>query len=162
MWDIDSLNNIIELCSKRDVAIKCAKFLPPPEEPDTPSSPFANSRPLMALVCVSISLACLIMNSSSETNQKFPRTKVQLFSLRANQIVKVVTFLSEVFNVFCSPRHFLVVRLPFHYGNFSLLKALKDRIYVLHASTFEKIISLDTYPSPVPDQVIALGPRWLA
>jgi len=70
-----------------------------------------------------------------------------VLSLKANAIVNVTSFLSEVYNVYPSPKIFLV--------------ALKDRIYGLNPCTFEKEFSLETYPSPVPDQVVALSSRWL-
>ncbi|KAH3744583.1 hypothetical protein Pelo_14036 [Pelomyxa schiedti] len=135
VWDIDNLSNIQELFSKREAAIKCAKFLPSPKETETVQSPFFQSRPLLALV-------------AGENTQNISKNKLRIFSLKQNDVVNVITFNSDIYNLYPSSRIFLV--------------ALKDRIFGFNPCSLEKEFTLETYPSPFLDQVVALSSRWLA
>eukprot|EP00727_Mastigamoeba_balamuthi_P012994 m51a1_g8317 hypothetical protein (855) ;mRNA; r:113413-116592 len=87
VWDLEDMSDVREVCSRRDVSIKVARFLAGP--------PSQASGPLLAL-------------ASAEEAPSFPRTTVRLFSLRRRDYVKGIRFASEVLNILSSPRVLLV------------------------------------------------------
>ncbi|KAL6064695.1 BCAS3 domain-containing protein [Balamuthia mandrillaris] len=146
VWDIEDLDNVVQIVSKREGAIKCAKFLC-----TSPTKNRLSGRyPILAL-------------ASAEEGAKFPKNAVKFYSLKEQDYLNmIIRFPSEVFAIHCSNRLLVV--------------SLYDQIYCLDINTLKKKLVVSCYaprgsntraPSSSggtysPATVMALGPRWLA
>jgi len=136
VWDVQDLENVHELISRREGPIKCLKFMPTPFEKETPENPLYLKRPLLAVA------------SASDVSSQFPNSMVKLYSLVTHDYVNMLRFRTEVYSILCSKRLLVV--------------ALKDHLYAFDSVSMEKIFTLNTFPCPSPYGVVALGSRWIA
>eukprot|EP01107_Rhizomastix_libera_P008385 TRINITY_DN2356_c0_g1_i1.p1 TRINITY_DN2356_c0_g1~~TRINITY_DN2356_c0_g1_i1.p1 ORF type:complete len:631 (+),score=159.49 TRINITY_DN2356_c0_g1_i1:45-1895(+) len=132
VWDLTNLESIEEIFSKKNLPAKQAKFL---QFPDGERNIIHENHPIL-----------LVVPLSSE--KEASRNQVLLYSLKTESVVHSFSFPSEVFSIHCSKNFFVI--------------ALQDSLQVFNSASLDFIISLPTYPSPVPEQVLALGSRWIA
>jgi hypothetical protein len=175
VWDVEDTADIREVCSKRDLAIRTARFLPAPEQQvprSEQAAAFAQRRPLVALV-------------SAEDTPAFPRTAVRVWSMRTREVVKGIRFASDVLALQCSARVLAVATRDKIYG-FDVATCA-ERVFTVHAFPLPSPVSSATAPLSSADQLptasagqtavatggsggsgdaptpaMALGARWLA
>jgi len=73
---------------------------------------------------------------------------VRFFSLRENEYVHHIRFHGDVHAATCNRHSFIV--------------CLKNQLILHRMSDLTPVQTLSTFPSPTPQGVLALGPRWLA
>ncbi|KAH3761230.1 Autophagy 18 F [Pelomyxa schiedti] len=149
VWDIENLNSVVEICSKREAAVKCAKVLPIPVTPETPGYPLFDARPAIALVMgEKLPYDTERPTTPTAALTRFPCKQLRLFSLKTGQTVKDFSLDDEIYNIYCSKHIFII--------------ALQLKLLLIDPSTFQQIGELPTFPCPANGQVLALSDRWLA
>eukprot|EP00743_Colponemidia_sp_Colp-15_P008668 GILK01009436.1.p1 GENE.GILK01009436.1~~GILK01009436.1.p1 ORF type:complete len:819 (-),score=144.85 GILK01009436.1:231-2645(-) len=139
VWDVHDPKQAQELMTKRDVPIRCGKFLDQPVTTSVlPESGGALSGcyPLVALV-------------SGVEQPQFSRSVVKIYSLPKRSFVHILRFRSEVLSIATS--------------ELALVVATADKLEVVNARELQVMFTLNGYPTlETSFPPMALGSRWLA
>eukprot|EP01118_Nematostelium_gracile_P016781 TRINITY_DN7034_c0_g1_i1.p1 TRINITY_DN7034_c0_g1~~TRINITY_DN7034_c0_g1_i1.p1 ORF type:complete len:426 (+),score=73.63 TRINITY_DN7034_c0_g1_i1:87-1280(+) len=135
IWDIENTQNIHEIISKRDGAIKSLKFLPKPINEEREQDPLYRKRPILAVA-------------------RSHEHKVNLFNLSANDFTNALNFNSEIYSIMCTKR-LLVVALKDHLFAFNSVTMQREMAISTHPCPFNiGVVALGSrwlaYPANIP------------
>lgn len=164
VWDVEKVNHVFELASKRDGPVAFLRVQPQP----SPDGGLKAARPLLLVItgdmanCIA---PCGLANGysgvvgnppPSAMVNHFTPTVLKFYSLCSHAYVHELRFRTAIYTVRCSPRVVVV--------------ALVSQLYCIDAATLQHTFSVLMYPSPQAGEVgpcigygaVAVGPRWLA
>lgn len=171
VWDIEEVDNVHEILSRRDGPVAFLRIQPQPITLDKENNGFKDAAPLLLVVTgdaavnegnVTGTLGIGYSNGGVVTalseSSNFIPTAVSFYSMKTHAYVHKLRFRSAIYSVRCSPRIVAV--------------ALTNQIFCYNTATLELMFSVPTYPISQGGQgpgslnigygPMDVGPRWLA